>query len=280
MKKTHEDQIYENIYTKVFSYMATFLNKEDLLYLSNKFSSNPVFLRSICLIPKWYSESLAQNNENIELKLLVSLGEANLEACFAYTMYDYLRDGKIETTKTPSALSIANILIQKSITTFMHLSPSTDLCVDMLEMCHTIDAYYLRNPVRVPENKYSIQNFDSFSKNVFKKSIGMAITPLIVACLHGHNPGTKVYKQTFKFFKHYLTARQLSDDTDDFKKDLTLDIFTPATLLLDTDRYSPTQIRKIMRTEVKKHFKKSLRELLAIPNFNHSTFRKKYVVKC
>ena len=94
--KNHEDILFDSMYSSVMENMSHICPQKDVDFIMETVSGNIYFLKSICLLPHWFFICF-ENDNHVDLQNeIFILGKANLQAWIAYTLYDYVRDGKIE----------------------------------------------------------------------------------------------------------------------------------------------------------------------------------------
>lgn len=273
--KKHHLKIFNLSYRNVNKYLIHKFGENDTNYVLDILGRGQSFLQTICLLPIWFSDSF--NKNKITDKKLLSISEANLKAWIGYTLYDYLRDNKISKEKIPIIISIANICTQEALLVF-HSNTKSDLDSKyLLKLFNQIDLFYIRLEQRKASKKLSDITFDKFCKEISDKSIAASASAFIVTPSIFTNK--LVYKNILNFFTYYFTARQLSDDLDDFEKDLKLKILTPATILRNRGD-SKKNMQLFIRTEIDKNLMKAKKSLKKIPSFDSDLFIERYVKPC
>ena len=274
--KNHEEKLYESIYSSVENILLSFCTEKEVNTIFSKISKNKYFLKSICLLPYWFFNCFEnENNIDIENELFI-LGKANLQAWIAYTLYDYVRDGKIEKEDINISMSIANIFLQKSIKDFYSLVDHDKDKVNIINnLFNTIDTYYLDNKI-VTDIHY---HFKYLCDNSYKKSIGASVVAMIIIWFLGDNIHSNNHIETLNFFKNYLNARQLSDDEDDMCDDILKNIYTPATFLMKA-QYSSDYIHTMMRSRIDISMRMAIDSLKNIAFFDYEKFMELYVKEC
>lgn len=170
---------------------------------------------SIVLLPYFFHRSLAEADEKISEKTLVSLGLANLYGWMAYTIYDDFLDDEGD----PKLLSLANACLRELTEIFFHIGQKAS---DFKEIyTHIMDALDSANTWEVAncrtKNTRIIPKYDDFSC-LAERSLGHALGPIAILCLLGHD--SLEIKHAKKFFENYLIARQLNDDAHDWEEDV------------------------------------------------------------
>lgn len=274
--KNHESILFESIYSSIRQGMSSFCQDMDIDYILNIISKNQSFIKSICLLPYWFY-SCFENENNIDIQNeLYILGKANLQAWIAYTLYDYIRDGKIEKQKINLCMSIANIMHQKSIKDFYNLVDHNKDKINIINnLLNSIDGHYLENKT-IEDIHY---HFKHMCDESYKKSIGASIVAMIVVWLLGYKVDSNNHIETYEFFKNYLNARQLSDDEEDMTDDMLNNIYTPATFLMRA-QYGSDYIHTMMRSRIDMSMRLAHEALRNMAFFNYEKFVELYVKEC
>jgi hypothetical protein len=275
--KNQENKLYEDILYSVHENMSTICSQKEIDFIFEKVGKSESFLKSICLMPYWFYNCFEEQIEtNIESELF-TLSKANLQAWISYTLYDYLRDGKIDKKYVAISISIANILIQKTIRDFYDLVHGSKEKMDIIyNLLSKMDKSY-RNDNMIVSDTYD--HFKYMCDNAHQKSIGIAIIPLIVTWLLGEQVSEKNHFEIINFFKNYLNARQLSDDKDDMVDDILKSIYTPATFLMKTG-CNRKKIQSLMQEIIDNNMKLALNSLHSLYLFNSDRFAQLYIKEC
>lgn len=274
--KKHEDILFESIYSTVEQNMLSICKQSDVDFIISKLSKNKTFLKSICLLPYWFFDCF-ENENNIDLQNeLFILGKANLQAWISYTLYDYLRDKKIEKGYVNLSLSVANILLQKSIKDFYSLVDNNKDKINIINnILNTMDNHYLDNQT-ISDIHY---HFKYMCDNAYKKSIGASIVGLMVVWLMGYKIESENHIETLNFFQNYLNARQLSDDEQDMCDDMLNNIYTPATFLMRA-QYGSDYIHTMLRSRIDMSMRLAQDNLRNIAFFDYEKFIELYLKDC
>ncbi len=274
--KNYEEKLFEAIYSSVLENMLSICKQSDIDYIIDKLGKNNKFLKSICLLPYWFYDCFENENVVDLQNELFILGKANLQAWISYTLYDYIRDGKIEKIHINLSVSVANIMMQKSIKDFYGLVDSDKNKINIINnLLNTIDAHYLDNKT-VEDIHY---HFKYMCDNSYKKSIGTAIVSMIINWLLGYEINSNNYIETFEFFKNYLNARQLSDDEKDMVDDMLNNTYTAATFLMRA-QYGSDYIRTMMRSRIDMSMRLAHDSLRNMSFFDYEKFIELYVGEC
>ncbi len=259
------DHIHSSIKQKITRDLETKLNKEELEHFWPRFGTSDTFLKSITLTPFHVYECLKQK-KSVSIKTLKHLGYINLKACIAYTIYDYIHDCKFESDYTSKFLSIANIYIQDCIFELNKICTEKDFLKSTKELFNCIDTYYLK-PI------------STNLKNVYEKSIGLSIIPLLTLHIAGFKEKTSLYLSMYDLFKNYLNARQLSDDFDDIERDIQNQHITPAVLLYKEYK-DLTHVKSLLRKQIDSNMKKVRTIFKGITSFAGQKFIDGYIREC
>ena len=168
--------------------------------------------KQIVLLPFWINQMLRPKKQ-LDKKTLQRLAQANVYGWIAYRIYDDFLDKQGKEEMLPAAnwslLGLSRIYLSLGITNpaVAKLFSST---LDGIEAANAWEQRYGR--------------LAQFRNNPFlaQKSFGAALPALSVLILGQSPSSSTLYKQTRKFFWHYLSARQLNDDAHDWQADLRL----------------------------------------------------------
>jgi len=274
--KNYEDALFELIHSSVMQTMSSICQDSDMDFIMGKLGKNTLFVRSICLLPYWFFDCFEDENKvDIQNELFI-LGNANLQGWIAYTLYDYIRDGKIERNKINACLSVANILSQKSLKSFYDLvcySKEKMSAIDRL--VNSMDNHYLENKT-VGDIHY---HFKYLCDTSHSKSNGVTIAAIVVIWLLGNDIHNCNYIETCNFFTHYLNARQLSDDEEDIVDDMLHNVYTPATFLMRA-QYGSDYVHAMMRSRIDSSMRLAHESLRNISFFDYEKFTELYIKEC
>ncbi len=200
MKTNVFQQNFIQIRKNVNKFLIKLIGKEDSEYVLKVLGTGESFQKTICLLPSWFNESF-QEEKMYSNKDLIILGEANFKAWIAYTLYDYLRDGKIIKDKLVVCISIANICSHTALTIF-HQYGNSKLKNDyILNLFNTIDNFYIQEKHLI----HSKDSFKNFSRKISDKSIAAAITAILV--VPENKQEEKTCRYVISFFKYYFGIR-------------------------------------------------------------------------
>ncbi len=273
--KNHENILFDAIYSSTREYLLKMCTENQVRYIFDTVSKNKEFLKSICLLPYWFYSCFEDNYIDLDNELFI-LSKANLQSTIAYTIYDYIRDKKIEKENINICLSVANILIQKSTNSFHDLVGFNKNKVNIIDgIINTMNTCYLDNKI-ISDIHY---HFKYLCDNNYKKSIGLSINCLIVLWLLSDNKNHYNEIEVSTFFENYLNARQLSDDEDDMCDDMLNNIYTPATFLMRA-QYSTDYIHSIIRSRIDTYMRSAVDSLKNISFFNYEKFIELYIKDC
>lgn len=172
----------------------------------------------IALLPTFFADSLISPAASLPTH---QLGLANIYCWIAYSIYDQLLDD----TPDPKLLPIANIAMRKSLKTYQDLFPQVHAFHSILE-----DTFAAMDHANAWEQSHA--RFQREGKNVIISELpqygryeiladrcsGHILGPLAIAILC--DVSSEALHHIEKGLRHYLIARQLSDDIHDWKEDL------------------------------------------------------------
>jgi hypothetical protein len=178
--------------------------------------------REIVMLPYFFLQSLRQPPA-LPDETLVHLCAANLYGWIAYTIYDDFLDDEGD----PKLLSIANVSLRASLLGFQRAVPEHEDFQDLvLQTFDTIDA---ANTWEVTHCRFArsdasitIGRLPRYGRRarLADRSLGHTLTPLAVLVAAGQSPGSLAVRSVQASLRHYLIARQLSDDMHDWERDL------------------------------------------------------------
>ncbi len=263
MKKSEE--IHRSIKNKIYAEYSNYLDKTEIQYLESKFGKSDTFLKSITLVPYLLYSCIRNTKHTVAIKDLTSLGFLNIKACVAYTIYDYIHDGKIEQKYQSKLLSLANIFLQDFIQTTCSIISDKQVLNEIQHLFKTMDAYYCSKQNRID--------------TVYEKSIGLYIIPFITLYKAGFGTHSKETKAFKTLFISYLTARQLSDDLDDMEYDIKIQNITPVVLLYQKNK-DTSKTTKIIRKIIDTNLSTAKNVLLLLKNIDGQRFVENYIREC
>lgn len=158
-------------------------------------------------------------HQPLSSKILEKLCTAQLLGWIAYTIYDDV----IDMDTDPAVVSAANICLRELTYIYLQTTPKS-FHETFFTIMNTIDSENFwesqncRNPKKLP-------SFKPITR-IARKSIGHALGALAVVHM-SNSSDTKNYLHLYKFFIHYITARQLADDAHDWEEDLKKNHITP-----------------------------------------------------
>ncbi len=219
-----QQEIYKKVIEKAKNKCLLFdtdLKKQAIKALETTLKINKD--KQIVLLPFVFKTALGQNTQSITDQMLVQLGLANLYGWTAYTIYDDFLDDEGD----PKLLSTANAFLRHLTIIFNNvLSPQSGFpdffhqIMDTLDSANTWEVANCRiKNKKLPIRNLKLPDFGDFSV-VSHKSLGHALGPLAILFSLGHNTQSPNVKNLIKFFKFFLTAKQLNDDVHDWEQDI------------------------------------------------------------
>jgi hypothetical protein len=207
--------------------LLTFTDKEFATLgnvLIGKLIANDI-TKQISLMPYYFYQSLEKGKGKVEENKIVLLGVANVLGWLAYTIYDDFFDDE----GSPQFLSLANMCLRRltwifdtafreneNITNFYHT------ILDGIDEANFWEVTNCRLPLMKNDFKLLKSKLPGFKNlnQLANKSLGHGIGPMTILLLLGYKKDTKEFISLYNFFKHYLIAKQLNDDTHDWEQDL------------------------------------------------------------
>ncbi len=174
--------------------------------------------REIALLPTFFYESLTTTEISPSLSIL---GEANIYCWIAYTIYDHLLDGEQATQYLP----VANVSMRLALQRYQSLFPGNPSfqqkvmsVFDGMDAANSWEMKYCRFEQK--GSMTTITTLPAYGRYDFlaRRSLGHALGPLAIAYANSLRP--LQVDALEKGFRHYLIARQLSDDIHDWQEDM------------------------------------------------------------
>ncbi|MFA6339141.1 MAG: hypothetical protein WCW87_03740 [Candidatus Paceibacterota bacterium] len=218
------DKIYSSIVKKAkvrFSELDCDLKKYSLECLDKILKVNKS--NHIVLLPYFFNQALKRSDE-IDKKLIIELGLADLYGWIAYTIYDDFLDNEGD----PKLLSVANVCLREVTSIFYVLFKKDEkflgLFNEIMDKIDAANAWEVTNCRMKVDNSIAIQpkflpDYENYER-LADRSLGYILGPLAIIVSLGYGVDSCEVKNTLNFFKHYIIARQLNDDSHDLKEDL------------------------------------------------------------
>ncbi len=162
--------------------------------------------RFICLLPMRFLAALRGGDTDKDLAL--RLGAANLLGWTAYTIQDPAMDEKERLDELP----LANVCMRRCLAMLTEACPDDPCRKYVAATFDAIDAANAAEAARPTEAPCAAA--------LAERSFGHALGPLILFARLGHAPGSSMFAALEGFFRHYIVARQMSDDAHDWEDDL------------------------------------------------------------
>lgn len=176
----------------------------------------------ISLLAYYFATSLAKE-PTLPDGLLAELGAANIHTWLAYTIYDDFLDDEGQ----PKLLSAAHVALRQAAQIFNRLLPanhdfhrfirSAFIAID------TANSWELSHwRFDVSSHTITVNRLPDFGDRqmLADRALLHIAGPLAVLAAQGSIQSGAIWKQAEKGLRHYLIARQLTDDLHDWKKDL------------------------------------------------------------
>ncbi|MDB5178476.1 MAG: hypothetical protein JWN01_419 [Patescibacteria group bacterium] len=176
----------------------------------------------IALLPYLFRQALGENGRSISDERVVALGVISFYGWLAYTVYDDFLDEEGE----PPLLPLANIALRELVLALHREAADTRgfgavawPALDRQEAANAWEVTHCRvrrqsDLVRVPPPEYADRRV------LAERSMGHALGCLAITMELGHGMDSLEVRAVQAFFHHFLIARQLCDDAQDWKADL------------------------------------------------------------
>lgn len=178
--------------------------------------------REIGLISHFTAHAL---HASMPTKTLDKLGEANIHGWIAYMIYDHIIDHDASTQLLP----VANICMRLSLDQYRHILPAEHTLqktinqyFNQVDTANAWELAYCRYDISNTKT-IRIQSLPDYKQNeiLAQRSAIHILGPIIVASLTPVLSRHPVKREQFiTSLRHYLIARQLSDDIHDWREDL------------------------------------------------------------
>lgn len=197
----------------------------------------------ITLLPYLFSRSLGRQAKPLAPLLFRHLGLANLYGWLAYTIYDDFLDDE----GRPVQLGAANWALRSSVLHFQAALPRHAAfqkyvlaTFTTIDDANTWEVAHCR--FTVSKDHLVIGPLPTFGnrQRLAERSLGHTLTPLAVLTTLGYPPGSPVFEAASTALRHYVIARQLSDDAHDWMDDLKRGHITYVVARLLKDAQLPT----------------------------------------
>jgi len=219
-KKIYIEEIRNS---KVLQFGDKKINEIGGVLLNNIMSKDKT--KQIPLMPYYFLQTLAQNGKQIQKKQTILLGQANVLGWLAYTIYDDFLDDEAN----PAFLPLANMYLARLIHIFETAFPKNNSVppffyevLDSIESANFWEVTHCRLPVKkgiIHVDSLKLADFNNLEQ-LAHKSLGHGLGPLTILLLLGYKKTDKEFIALYRFFIHYLIAKQLHDDCHDWEEDL------------------------------------------------------------
>jgi hypothetical protein len=185
--------------------------------------------------PLWLSRLLSEK-EKKQIKLVIpKLSRAQIYLWRALNIYDDFLDGTGEAKKLP----LANRYYRHYLKTLYQLGLSSGY-YHLLNK--TLDKLDYANQAEVSRQKLKIKGGiitlpkklkpPGRPSDLARKSLALAFCPLALLGNLGYKISDKKFQALLKFFQYALAAKQLSDDSHDWREDLAQGLITSSNFLI------------------------------------------------
>jgi len=177
----------------------------------------------IVLLPQRTARSLRIAPETIPPDTYEHLSRATLYGWLAYTVFDDFLDDEGQPRHLPPAAAALRLSLEHfydalpAHAAFQQLVRST---FDRIDAANALELAACRAPVHDGQLELAALPPNPGMLWLAERSLGHSLAPLGVLAAHGTPPGSKPAQQLLQAIRHYLAARQLSDDMHDWEADL------------------------------------------------------------
>jgi hypothetical protein len=176
----------------------------------------------ITLLPHFFARAYT-SAAPVSTALLNQLGAANIHTWLAYTIYDDFLDDEGQ----PPLLPVANVALRAAATAYRQVLPGHDsfqkyvsTAFIAVDAANSWEIEYWRYDAT--KHSITIGGVPRFNNRqlLADRALLHIVGPLAVLAADGKTPLDAVWQHTAKALRHYLIARQLTDDLHDWVKDL------------------------------------------------------------
>lgn len=188
--------------------------KREIVHQLTRFSHHNAFHEAISLTPDFIAAFRRGATSKRESDCLV---RANVYFWIAYTLYDNIIDDDEHATQL---LPIANVFHRASLKLYK-TEQKSHFVEAYFTMCDVANRWELQNArmVRAVNDRASFAQLPSYRRTILlaDRSMVHVLGPMLIA---SRISDFETVNQLENAFRHYLAARQLSDDLFDWKEDL------------------------------------------------------------
>jgi len=171
----------------------------------------------IVLHPFLFLSSFKKDYSSIDKEFFLDLAAANIFGWISYTIFDNITDENKDIDK----LSLALICHRELEKLFCKNNPGFEnISQKILDRVDFANFYEYKYARQFDFTKIKPVNIYPNAIFVAEKSIAHSLTPLAIIYKLGYKENSFEFKTLLSFYRDYLTARQLNDDSHDWEEDL------------------------------------------------------------
>lgn len=233
----------------------------------------------IALIPALFANSLITSPPHLSVH---QLGQANIFCWTAYSIYDKLIDEELDMQQLPIATIAMRECLSRYQTLFAPKHPFQQTIHSTFNAMDHANAWELAHCrfKRAGEELIisSLPHYGNYSILADRCS-GHVLGPLAIAALC--DVSAEAYSHIEKGLRHYLIARQLSDDIHDWKEDFTAShasstvTYMLQQLRVQSGTYSFTSLHEAMQTDFWQHSMEKFTKII----LRHIQYSRRYLLK-
>jgi hypothetical protein len=156
-------------------------------------------------------------------QFFVQVGAANIHAWLAYTIYDDFLDDEGE----PALLPIANVALRAAATAYKDMLAGhedfQDLAAQAFATVDAANAWEIAHwRLDVSKHNVMLGTMPDYGdrQRLADRALLHIVGPMAVLAATGSTPADSIWQDVLAGLRHYLIARQLTDDLHDWDKDL------------------------------------------------------------
>lgn len=186
-------------------------------------------LEKVYYWPQWFTKTLSKKERlAIDKKFIEKLGHGNIFLWRALNLYDDILDGD----GPPEILPLANSYYRRWLEIYYRLGLPPDFYRLFNRLISDLDTANRRETRQ--DAAQNIKRLPRFGNLLLlsKKSLPLSCGPLAILASLGYKTNSQRTQATLEFFRAALAAKQLSDDSYDWREDLATGKITMANVLV------------------------------------------------
>jgi len=213
--------IYEQIINETGKIFSDDLEKISLKFLDKMILGDKD--KQVVLMPYYFFKNL-KDKTKIDERIIIKLGVANLLGWTAYTIFDDFLDKEGDPKLLPTAIVSKRTLTEIYSELAEQNQDIKTLFKETMQKLDNANSWEVQNCRAKIENVImqipdQLPDYQDYSK-LAERSLGHALGPVTILLLQGYDKNSDELKNLLEFFKHYIIAKQLNDDSTDWEEDI------------------------------------------------------------